>query len=180
MTSGRAHRDSAQLRQKQGRDTHLERKGYEHPPKENECSKKAIFIRADSSRALFTFVWPIILLCCPHPPCPRILPGLYVLLLPKPDSSAESSGGAGLGVVYFGVASSLFGSQGTSLCMCSVSLVFPKDGEYVTFWSFTPKGFSPSVPAVTVMLKCSQETEPSYLSCFCCYFHLKVQTRGWL
>ena len=58
---------------------------------------------------------------------------MCVHLLPKMDSSPESSGELGPSIMYFGMVSSLFGSQRTSLCVCSVSLVFPKDGEYVTF-----------------------------------------------
>ena len=55
----------------------------------------------------------------------------------------------------------------------------PKEGKYVTTWSSTQTGFSPSVPAMTVIIKCPQETKPGYLPCSCYYFCFEVQNR-WL
>ena len=73
-------------------------------------------------------------------------------------------------------------------CLCVVSSLSPKWGEQRSLNPWLKQDFAPLCPcmtitliiAMTITLRCLQETNTGYLSCFCCYFHFGDQTGGWL
>ena len=82
-----------------------------------------------------------------------------------------------------------FDPQGASLPMCSVSLV-PKRGVGVGSRDPLILDLNRILPlfvlamtitliiALTITLRCLQETNTGSLPCFCCYFHFRGQTGG--
>ena len=108
------------MRQKQGRDAHLERNGVGFPPSQEECSKEAFksFIEDSSSGSLSTFsqlsgffshTWATLV----HYPVSACTPQ------PRWISKGRFLGRARLIMVWHYTLT--FDPQGTFLCMCSVS-----------------------------------------------------------
>ena len=106
---------------------------------------------------------------------PRTLPNMCVQLFPEMDASPEAYGTA-LASHIMGWCPLLFDPQG-AFPVPVQCLPCPKEGKYVTTWSSTQMGFSLSVSAKTVIVKCPQETKPGYSPCSCCYFYFEVQNR---
>ena len=74
-----------------------------------------------------------------------------------------------------------FDPQGAFLRMCNVSLAARKGGgSGVPLILYSNKVLPLFVLAMTVILRCPQETNPGYLPCFCCYLHFGGQKGGWL
>ena len=118
------------LRQKQGRDTLLERKGVGVPPNEEERSKEAVKSLIGQFFQVFVYLWPIICFLFPHLPCPRTLPSMRVQLFSKMDSSPEAYRGAWLHLFWGGVPAFCPPRSLSVLVQC---LPCSKDGKYVTY-----------------------------------------------
>ena len=73
-----------------------------------------------------------------------------------------------------------FDPQGDFLCMSNISLVSKEGGSGDPSIFYSNRVLSLFVLAMTVTLRCLQETGTDYLSCFCCYFHFRAnqQTEG--
>ena len=65
-------------------------------------------------------------------------------------------------------------------CICVVSPLSHKGGSRDLLTLHSNRVLPIFVLAMTITLRCLQETETGYLPCFCCYFHFGVQTGGLL
>ena len=163
---------SSLLRQKQGRDVHPERKGYKHPPSEEEPHKEAVksFIHLSSYRSVSSFR-PIIWFFSPHLTYPGTLPLVPTHPPANMDLKVKASGRSN--TLY----PLTFDPPTRSLSVNMQHLPCPKRG-----WSRDPlilysnRVLPLFVLAMTITLRCLQETKTGYLPCFCCYFHFGEQT----
>ena len=174
-----------ELRQKQGRDTHLERK----------CVGSPLVRRSTVKRRLSHSYRPVL-------PGPSLPSASYVVsfstwstLGPSPwcahTLSQDGFRSEGFweeeGSLWPGIVPRLLTHKKPS-CACLVSPLSQKRGSSNPWILFSHRVLPLFVLALTitltiamtVTLRCLQETNPGYLPRFCCYFHFRGQTGGWL
>lgn len=123
---------------------------------------------------VFVNLWPDTQFLFPPPTCSRTIPNMHVQLYSKVDSSSEAygGGGEGLDITYYRMAPSLLLPQG-AYAMSPL----PQGWEIYLLIFYSNRVWLLSVPALTVIFKCPQETKSGYLPSFC-YFYSEVQTGG--
>ena len=129
----------------------------------------------------FVFLWPIIWFLFPHLSYPGTLS--WVLTHPSAKMALKVKASE-RSKAHYGLELYLHFWPTRSLSAC----VSPKWGEQRSLNPWLKQDFAPLCPcmtitliiAMTITLRCLQETNTGYLPCLCCYFHLWEQTGGWL
>ena len=148
----------AYLRQRQGRDTHVERKGAGVPLNEEGLSKEA-------GQFFWAFIcfWPNICLLSHAWPALGYSPTRRCSSLPKSIPAQRRMGGPCHHQLLSGTPSFLTLEE--TSCACRKCLPCPKEGKYVTSWSFAQTEFGPLCltcsltcsPPISCLRKCKQE-----------------------
>ena len=119
----------------------------------------------------FVYFWPIIWLLCPHLTY-ATPPQHACTTFAKMDSSPEAYEPALTSHIMRW--HTLFLTPKVAFCTCALSPL-PQGWEIYDLLILYSE-FSPSHSATIIILKCTLETKPDCLPCFCCYFCFKVQT----
>ena len=170
LKTGTKFRDTAQvgehteklLRQKQGWDTHLERKGVGVLPNEEERTREVIQITyIGQFFRVFVYLWPVISFLFPHLTCSRTLSNPRAHLWTKWIPAQRPMGRLTSPILGWRL---LLFWQGAILCMCSRGgLLDLKNEKYVVSLSFIQAGLNSYLllPSSLSWSVCPQGTDSS-------------------